>query len=75
MSDYLFGRTAAEGLWCAKILYAVIPNWQLFWMADALSEAKSIPWAYVAKVGQYVATSLIFTLGLAVLLFEDRELT
>jgi ABC-2 type transport system permease protein len=75
MSDYLFGRVAAEGVWWAKIVYAVLPNWQLFWMADALAEAKSIPWSYVAKVGQYVVTSLILSLGLALLMFEDRELS
>ncbi len=75
MSDFLFGRSAAEGVLWAKVIYAVLPNWQLFWMADALAEAKSIPWTYVARVSQYVATSLIFSLGLALLLFEDRELS
>jgi ABC-2 type transport system permease protein len=75
MSDYLFGRLAADGVSWAKAVYAIVPNWQLFWMADALAEAKSIPWQYVLKVGQYVLFSLIFSLGLALLLFEDRELS
>ncbi len=75
MSDFLFGRSAAEGVLWAKVIYAVLPNWQLFWMADALAEAKSIPWTYVARVSQYVATSLIFSLGLVLLLVEDRELS
>lgn len=75
MSDFLFGRPAAEGIWWAKVVYAVLPNWQLFWMADALAEAKSIPWAYVTRVAQYVLSSLVFSLGLALILFEDRELS
>ena len=75
MSDFLFGRPAAEGILWAKIIYAILPNWQLFWMADALAESKSIPWTYVASVGQYVVTSLTLSLGLALLMFEDRELS
>lgn len=75
MSDYLFGRAAMEGVLWAKIVYAVLPNWQLFWMADALADTTSIPWSYVARVGQYVLTSLILSLGLALLMFEDRELS
>ncbi len=75
MSDYLFGRPAEQGFWWAKTIYAVLPNWQLFWMADALEDAQSIPWRYVAKVFQYVVSSLVFSLGLALFLFEDRELS
>ena len=75
MSDFLFGRLASEGVTWAKVIYALVPNWQLFWMADALAESKTIPWPYVAKVGQYMLSSLVFTLGLALLLFEDRELS
>src|SRR5665213_1809106 len=36
MSDYFFGRRAETGSWWASALYTVVPNWQLFWLADAL---------------------------------------
>jgi hypothetical protein len=36
MSDYFWGERAKAGSWWASILYAVTPNWQLFWLADAL---------------------------------------
>jgi ABC-type transport system involved in multi-copper enzyme maturation permease subunit len=76
MSDYLFGRTAQDtGAWWASILYTVVPNWQLFWLADALETQKTIPWNYVGKALGYVAAYLGAVLALALLLFEDRELT
>jgi hypothetical protein len=75
MSDYLFGRRAEAGSWWAAALYAVLPNWQLFWMADALEAGKMIPWSYVGKALGYVAGYLVASLALALLLFEDRELS
>lgn len=76
MSDYLFGRPAANGAWWASILYSVIPNWQLFWLADALETGRStFHWGYVGKALAYVAGYVGAALSLAVLLFEERELS
>lgn len=76
MSDYLFGRPAEAGHWWGKALYSVLPNWQLFWIADALEGTKPVAgiWGYVAKALGYVAGYLGATLAAALLLFEDREL-
>ena len=74
MSDYLFGRRADAGSWWATVCYTVIPNWQLFWLADALEPGKEIPWVYVAKAGAYLVAYLVAALSLALVLFEDREL-
>ncbi|MBI4327087.1 MAG: hypothetical protein HY674_17755, partial [Chloroflexi bacterium] len=57
------------------VVYAVVPNWQLFWLADALENKKSIPWSYVGQAFGYMAGYLGAVLALALLLFEDRELT
>ena len=75
MSDYFFGRRAEAGSWWASVLYTVVPNWQLFWLADALEKGKSIPWTYVGQALGYVVGYLGASLSLALLLFEDRELT
>lgn len=75
MSDYLFGRLAEQGSWWASVLYTVVPNWQLFWLADALENGKSIPWSYVAKASVYTVGYLGATLAVALVLFEDRELS
>jgi ABC-2 type transport system permease protein len=74
MSDYLFGRLAEDGSWWASILYTVTPNWQLFWLADALDQQRTIPWSYVGQAFGYVVGYLGACLAVALLLFEDREL-
>lgn len=52
MSDYVFGRHATEST-VAAFLHGVIPNWQHFWVADALSGGGTVPWTYVLSAGQY----------------------
>lgn len=74
MSDYLFGRQAELGTWWASILYTALPNWQLFWLADALESEGAIPLSYVGKAFGYAAAYVGAVLSLALILFEDREL-
>lgn len=74
MSDYLFNRQPGNNPWWASILYTVLPNWQLLWVADALQEGKSIPWSYLAAAFGYAAAYVGAALAVALWLFEDREL-
>jgi len=76
MSDYLFGLPASKGSWWASTLYSMVPNWQLFWLADALETGKStFQWAYVGKAFGYMVFYAGAALAVAVALFEDRELS
>jgi len=76
MSDYLFGLRAEHGSWWASTLYSIVPNWQLFWLADALESGKStFHWAYVGKAFGYVICYAGAALAVAVALFDDRELS
>lgn len=75
MSDYLFGRRSEAGSWWATTIYAVTPNWQLFWLADVLESGKKFPLAYLGKAFGYMAGYVGAALALALVLFEDRELT
>jgi hypothetical protein len=75
MSDYLFGRPAGEGHLWAKVLYAVIPNWQQFWVANGLAEGKLIPWSYVGCAFAYAFTYGGAALALGLASFEERELS
>ncbi len=74
MSDYIFGRPAKGGALWAEILYTLTPNWQQFWLADALEDKKSIPWAYVGRAAGYMASYVVAAMAAALMLFEDREL-
>ena len=76
MSDYVFGTRAERGSWWGSVLYTITPNWQLFWLADTLETGKStFYWGYVGKAFGYAAGYAIAALSLAVLLFEERELS
>jgi len=71
-------RLAQAGLggrWWASLLYTIVPNWQLFWLADALEGKNQIPWSYVGRAFGYVVGYLGASLALGLLLFEDRELS
>ena len=61
------------GSFLASILYAFVPNWQLFWMADALAAKKTIPTSYVVYGGVYVVIMNVFFMLLAIALFWNRE--
>ncbi|MDR3459306.1 MAG: ABC transporter permease subunit [Verrucomicrobiae bacterium] len=76
MSDYFFGKPAAQGVWWASTLYSLIPNWQLFWLADAIESGKStFHWDYVGKALGYAACYVGAALAVGALLFEERELS
>lgn len=76
ISDYLFGRAADRGEWWGAVLYSVVPNWQLFWLADAVETGRgTFHWGYVGKAAIYMACYVGAALAVAVMLFEDRELS
>ena len=79
VSDYLIGRHIAgsHGIthWLLQAAYAVVPNWQNFWLADALEGGQKIPLSYLAKGFGYLAAYVSASLAFALVLFEDRELS
>jgi ABC-2 family transporter len=76
MSDYFFGRRAETGSWWASALYTIVPNWQLFWLADAIETGKNtFQWAYVGKAFVYVVGYAGAALAVGTTLFEERELS
>jgi ABC-type transport system involved in multi-copper enzyme maturation permease subunit len=69
-------QAGMAGAWWASVLYTVTPNWQLFWLADALETDKSIfHWGYVAKAFAYMAAYVGAALAAAIMLFQERELS
>ncbi|MDE3068598.1 MAG: hypothetical protein KGJ60_13770 [Verrucomicrobiota bacterium] len=79
MSDYIYwkaGGGTGHAAWWASTLYSVLPNWQLFWLADALDMGKStFHWVYVAKAFAYAAAYAGAVLAVGAALFEERELS
>jgi ABC-type transport system involved in multi-copper enzyme maturation permease subunit len=80
MSDYFYlkaGGTVAGGApWWASTLYTVLPNWQIFWLADAIESGKStFHWDYVGKAFVYMVCYAGAALAVGTALFEERELS
>jgi ABC-type transport system involved in multi-copper enzyme maturation permease subunit len=76
MSEFLLGKPARAGSWWASMLFPVLPNWQIFWIADALGEENVVPWArYLGGSLGYTVCYVGATLAAALYLFEERELS
>jgi ABC-type transport system involved in multi-copper enzyme maturation permease subunit len=56
------------------VLGSILPNWQFFWMADALTNQAQIPAAYVVWAVIYVILHGIGWTLWAMYLFQDNEL-
>ncbi len=61
----------AKAGWSA--LYAAVPNFQSFWMLDALDTDKHIPWSYVAHAVGYAMCYILAMMFLAYALFLERQ--
>lgn len=71
-------QAVARGLypvltWLAEFLHNLIPNWQLFWMADALTDEKLIPAEYLGTSVLYLTYFCYAFLVIGMLLFARRE--
>jgi hypothetical protein len=71
VSDYLFGRHAERSA-LALLAHRILPNWQHFWMADALTDGR-IPWSYVGDAAAYGGLYLAGILCLGILVFGRVE--
>ena len=80
MSDYFYsqagGKIGGGASWWASALYTALPNWQLFWLADAIETGRNtFQWAYVGKAFVYVVGYAGAALAIGTALFEERELS
>ncbi|MBI1371091.1 MAG: hypothetical protein GC162_20875 [Planctomycetes bacterium] len=72
VSDYFFGRFV-EAQPLAWIGYALAPNTQFFWLADALTQNHPVSAEYVGLVSGYCMLYITAVLSLAAALFQTRE--
>lgn len=72
VSDYFFGSSAGKISFSA-LAYALLPNWQLFWLADAVASRRNIPISYVFLAASYAISYVAFLSYIAVLLFQKKE--
>ncbi len=60
-------------LYGCKVAYAVIPNFQVFWVVDAVNQNQMIPVEYLSSVVPYGALMIVGILAIAIALFQRRE--
>ena len=65
------GETAQYALLSA--CRAALPNFQVFWLSDTLTQKKAIPTEYIAWVVPYALALVTAMLALATALFQRRE--
>lgn len=61
--------------WSCRIAYAVVPDFQIFWLADALTQKRPIPLDYFAAIVPYGSLVIVALLAVATLLFQRREVS
>jgi ABC-type transport system involved in multi-copper enzyme maturation permease subunit len=76
VSGYIFGRdTGSEILNVVfGIIYAILPNWQYFWLADAIAANRPIPGMYVVWSGVYVTLFVTICSMWATAIFQNKEI-
>ena len=72
ISDYVFGRLAQSHIW-AKIAYILVPNFQPFWISDAIYEGNPIPFKYVLMTATYALCYTAAILFATISLFQRRQ--
>lgn len=73
VSYYFFG-SRADGSILSGVVYGILPDWQHFWMSDALSEGGVVSWSYILNAGLYTLLYSSAMLAGGVALFLDSEL-
>ncbi len=75
LSNYLFQRqtdsAALNGL--LSVFYCLFPNWQFFWLVDAVAVRKPIPMSYVWMSGLYTLLFIVLASMWAVAIFQGKE--
>lgn len=77
LSSYLFRKfehTESELLKrLCGVLYSVFPNWQFFWLVDAIAMKRPIPLSYVGMAALYMLLFVVIASLWAVVLFQNKE--
>lgn len=56
-----------------RVAYSIIPNFQVLWLSDAVTQKHIIPTGYIATTTLYGACHILAALSLATFLFQRRE--
>ncbi len=72
LSSYAEGSEYARWAACS-VGYAVVPNFQVLWLTDALTQDNVIPRFYLVRTTGYGVLYIIASVSVGVILFQRRE--
>lgn len=72
LSSYAEGSEYARWAVCS-VGYAVVPNFQVLWLTDALTQDNVIPRTYLVRTTGYGVLYIIASISVGVILFQRRE--
>ncbi|MBT3192948.1 MAG: hypothetical protein HN341_10370 [Verrucomicrobia bacterium] len=73
-SDYVFGQSAGHAP-LANLLYALTPNWQHFWVADAIAGGGVVSGTYMLRCALYAFLYTSGILCLGIVAFQHAEVS
>ncbi len=74
LSQYAVGNEYTKWLSC-KVGSAVVPNFQVLWLTDALTQENVIPTSYVIRTTSYGFLYIVASISIAIVLFQRREVS
>lgn len=73
LADYYFGGPQAQETLLGQICYRLLPNFQFFWLGDALTQQLAVRAQHVVRVAAYAILYILGILSLGTALFQTRE--
>jgi hypothetical protein len=73
LADHYFGSAEAQRTLFGRVGYSVLPNFQFFWLGDAITQQREIPAAHVVRAAAYAVLYTMAVLSLGTALFQTRE--
>lgn len=70
--DYIFLQPTSFNT-VAFVAWSIVPNLQVFWLSDAITQGNEITPLYLTLTGTYTTIQVVGLLSLAVLLFQRRD--
>jgi len=73
LSDYYFGAADGTRPLLYQVLYGAVPNFQFFWLGDAITQERTIGLPQVARVAAYGLSYSAAVTCVGVAMFQTRE--
>jgi len=74
-NSYIFGLLIEVNYAAAMLFKTIVPNWQFFWLVDALGSKIDIPLVYAAQAFVYMVLYTTLCSIWSVYIFRRREIT